>query len=439
MPTLKIIRSLWDLIKYIYLELDRERGFILIVSISSVLVSFIAQLIEPNTIFFRTLTFIFIAISISLILKDFFVPYNIVLSWDAPLKQELSSLKPSIDEEQDGFDIISDPYVTDSAIAYSKSFNNFLLNNQNDIEISLNKEYRERLLRQLRAEKDKLVQILLWKWCESFKSGSLLINESKVSVASPIRTNIAKITLFKGDYFSSFLTNELSLFKIHRQGASRRSFFYDGSRKFPRIIVEGIERLQEFNEYVFGNHIGASTIAVSSDKYLSLWVQNKKAQQSVGLFAPTGSGSLDWNDINNTTSLKKAVVTGMNREFHEESNRRGQKLSASQIEETLLIGYFRRLARGGKPEFVAISRLAVSHIELEPNLEEVEDISNARTVEMMNHYPVKTFTQLQLTVRDLLESNANKRQLSVPLWANLLALNDVINSQPNLVKNFFRL
>jgi hypothetical protein len=267
-------------------------------------------------------------------------------------------------------------------------------------------------------------------------SGTLFINESKVSVASPIRTDIKVIKIFKGDYFSSFLTNELSTVIINHEGSGRPYIFHDGTKFYPQITVENSERIKEFNEYISGNHIGASTVAISSDKYLCLWVQNRKAQQSVGLLAPTGSGSLDWNDVKKFRSLKQAVVTGMNREFHEESNRRGMKLSCSQIEETLLIGYFRRLVRGGKPEFVAISRLAVPHTELEPNEEEVEDRS---LLGEMNHYPVKTFADLRKTIQDLLQEDSSRQRLSVPLWANLLALNDAIISKPDFVRQFYRL
>jgi hypothetical protein len=425
----------FELAKYIYYTLDRERGFALILSILLLLVSIAALYFDPNTIpFFIWAAFLSTGVSAIQLLSELFKSHNITLNPESLLIQDLPKLKPSLKEEEDGFIVTSDPNVVDSAITYSKKFNDFLIDQNNDFAILVDNHARKRFFRLLRSRKDVLAPIIRYKWWKSITSGSLFINESKVSVESPIRTDITTIKIFKGDYFSSFLTNELSTFSVVHGGSGRPYIFHSGTSFFPEVVVENSRRIQEFGEYISGNHIGVSTIAISSDKYLCLWVQNKKAQQSVGLLAPTGSGSLDWKDARKAKSLKQAVVTGMNREFHEESNRRGMSLSYSQIEDTLLIGYFRRIIRGGKPEFVAISRLAVRRTELEPNEEEVEDRTYS---DEMNHYPVKTFADLERTVRDLLEQDSNKLRLSVPLWANLLALNDAITSKPELVKKFY--
>lgn len=93
------------------------------------------------------------------------------------------------------------------------------------------------------------------------------MNDPKVSVASPIRSDEKKIRVFKGDYFTSFLTNELSTLDVVHGGSGRPFIFYKGTRYFPEVVVENFRRLKEFDEYIFGNHIGVSTIAISSDSY----------------------------------------------------------------------------------------------------------------------------------------------------------------------------
>lgn len=87
------------------------------------------------------------------------------------------------------------------------------------------------------------------------------------------------------------------------------------------------------------------------------------AQCSTGLLVASGSGSADWDDakrfIGHENGMREAIVYGMERELWEESNgSRENKFNKfrNQID-TRITGYFRWLKKGGKSEFVGVSRL----------------------------------------------------------------------------------
>ncbi|MCG9893940.1 MAG: hypothetical protein MH204_00510, partial [Fimbriimonadaceae bacterium] len=183
------------------------------------------------------------------------------------------------------------------------------------------------------------------------------------------------------------------------------------------------------------DHVGVSTIAMTSDHQIVLWVQSRHAQESPGLLAPTGSGSLDWKDTVGKGNLEELLVSGMNRELSEESHRFGTKQINVKHIESKIIGFYRRLSRGGKPDFLGISRLPVCSSELAPNFTEVEDHSGNQ---VKHFWAVSDMEELEAMIDALLSEDCISR-LSVPLWANLLALRDFSKARSRALKQFWSL
>ena len=105
------------------------------------------------------------------------------------------------------------------------------------------------------------------------------------------------------------------------------------------------------------NHIGASTIVVTKDSRIPIGKQTKDSIGSPGRWAPTGSGSVDYDDLDKIGYFRpesrctagELIVKAMEREVEEESN------ILSNMMNTFIIGYCNLLHRGAKPEFFGIS------------------------------------------------------------------------------------
>jgi hypothetical protein len=425
-----------DTFIYIFFKLDLRKGLIFLILVTLLIVSVAAYFLDPNTYaFFQIISAISIIISFVELLLDVFSYDDLKLTENKSLESKFNIITASPAEEMDGFFNIKNDQIPESNILYSNNFNDFIVNAENDFKIELNEQNKKDLHKSLKAQRTILSTILKWKCSDSIHRNVAFVNDHKISLCSPVRTNVESIEIFKVDYYSSFLTNEISTKNIIYSNNGKSYVGFDAAVTYP--IYKSGERthLQEFGDYLYGNHIGTSTIAISSNKFLCFWCQNAKAQQSSGLIVPTGSGSLDWNDYQSPMSLKELVVSGINRELYEESMERGVDLNKESIAETMLIGYFRRLVRGGKSEFLGISRLNVCKNSLTPNHSEVEDTSLLGDAIF---HEVKTFFDLKTTVKSLIENRDAQIKMSTSLWANLLALDNLIEKDPMLVKRFFQ-
>jgi hypothetical protein len=111
------------------------------------------------------------------------------------------------------------------------------------------------------------------------------------------------------------------------------------------------------------NQVGISTIGITTDGRAVLVMQAPKALSSAGLRAPSGSGSVDMIDVRRSRKtgnrLNDLLITAMERELYEESH-----IGYSEIEWTMVLGYFRWLNKGAKPEYVGVSKLRRTSDEL---------------------------------------------------------------------------
>jgi hypothetical protein len=104
------------------------------------------------------------------------------------------------------------------------------------------------------------------------------------------------------------------------------------------------------------NQIGVSTIALTQDGWMLLVHQGPAARSSPGLVAPSGSGSLEPQDVKGRERLAEAVAAGMERELREELGLGSGPMRQIRIE-TEVRGFGRWLEKGAKPEFFGVSRI----------------------------------------------------------------------------------
>lgn len=79
-----------------------------------------------------------------------------------------------------------------------------------------------------------------------------------------------------------------------------------------------------------------------------------------------GSGSIDFKDYSKLKTFNQTIKDAMTRELKEENSLNKTDFSA----ETKILGFFRWIKRGGKPEFVGITKISCDYTDLEPDRKE---------------------------------------------------------------------
>ena len=294
----------------------------------------------------------------------------------------------------------------------------------NDFKVEQHQELLKPINEGLRKISPVLEDALRCQYRRSWRADppQQFVNEGKICVGSDLFAPPGPIKIYRGSYFHSFLTNDLVTSILESYG-TRPQILYRGSERFPAFPQnDGVYKLKRIPESLMGNHVGISTVVHTSDDQIVLWRQSNRAQQSGDYIAPTGSGSCDWEDFgraSRTSSLKTLVSIAMEREFREESHPLESALRGIAIK-TSILGYFRWVRRGGKPEFVGISKIEAPVSKLDANISEVDAPEHLQLV-----YPAGTVAQLQSSIAALLASE----RLSVPLWVNLTCLKEALNNE----------
>lgn len=160
-------------------------------------------------------------------------------------------------------------------------------------------------------------------------------------------------TLHHLGFFDFLCSNDICRYQItHR----RTGVAFEPCRE---LLADERGRLRPLAESELSDLIGVSTIAVTRDGVLVLTYQSARNAASANLLAPSGSGSLEPQDLDGATSLQDAVRRSMERELLEETG-----LRADQIEATRVIGFARWMERGAKPEFFGLTTLGCAADDL---------------------------------------------------------------------------
>lgn len=280
---------------------------------------------------------------------------------------------------------------------------------------------------------------------DALKRRALLVNEKKLCLDDELAVNAIRLHYHIGSYFTSICTNEASTMMLIGEG--RRSL-PDGERALYPVALDARGYfLEDLNEAAVENHIGVSTLAITRDGYLVLWQQTPKNVQSPGTVVCTGSGSCDAADLI-TSSLRSTIIRAMERELLEECRGRlgpTSTWSNAIIAQTHIIGFFRWLQRGGKPEFIGISRLKISASELTPDGFETAGITgrstNGQLIKLKSKFEVSSIDDVPSVladIRQLFGKNEETSQvpMSLPLVQILRVIDRMHTDNPAVLAEF---
>lgn len=330
------------------------------------------------------------------------------------------------------------------AILTSDSLNDALFRENVSFEFCTESNVEKKLLRRLQYRADDFYDyITLYtqrKRCGGYRiyNGRIAALVSDININS--EGNMVNVHLAKTSFFTGLLTNNASTEYITKKGEiykDFRSFLFPACRTSRCIDdAEGI-RMQPIGASFLSNYIGISNLVLTRDHYLVIWLQGNAMVQSGGLYVASGSGSLEWGDVtkNKTRDFLDVLKHGMKRETREESS---LSREAESLLDTRVLGYFRWVRHGGKPEFFGVSRTALYYRDFVPNTEEVNDMMLSEKILCLGC--IKRWEHLQKVCDKLLTED--QRRLSVPLAAilwrirEILSRSDVDDTKKEFIKFF---
>ncbi len=137
---------------------------------------------------------------------------------------------------------------------------------------------------------------------------------------------------------------------------------------------------------------------------------------------PTGSGSADARDIIDT-DFQRTIIHAMERELQEESMANKDQ---SHDFQTMILGFYRWVSRGGKPEFVGITKLPESADTYKPNNKEVSQLG------LSTEFIVANMSDLPKVITHIKRSD----NISVPLFMCLNQLEYMYNHHKKELEEF---
>ena len=127
----------------------------------------------------------------------------------------------------------------------------------------------------------------------------------------------------------------------------------------------------------------------------------------------------------------------MERELRQEALRHKVKLSLNaEIANTSIIGFFKWLSRGGKPEFIGVTRLKVPLNFIVPDNKEVSDVKENRSERhMQNYFYIPTLDKLAIAIEEIKYYEKRGTKISLPLNVILSNLEELMLSNSELLRN----
>jgi hypothetical protein len=197
---------------------------------------------------------------------------------------------------------------------------------------------------------------------------SIVRNEPKIRIMDDLLNNSCKsIRLQKTDYISYLMTDATGFDVIRSKKLKNGSrtepdcILWRGAREFMYYDIRiGYCGLRQYHESYVSNIMGGSTLAFSRDGYLMIAYQTDRNHQSKNLWAPSGSGSFDWGDIDasGADDLFSLVRYGSDRELREECGLDADETGRPTLRSTVKpYGFSRMIHRTGKPEFFCIGKI----------------------------------------------------------------------------------
>jgi len=238
-----------------------------------------------------------------------------------------------------------------------------------------------------------------------FYNGERIRQCSDVELVSP--GALAPLRLQPARYFDTVFSNDSTGISLYSPGEREPSF--DGRQLcFPE---ETIWSCGDHRRGRAGDALGASVVAVTTDRRLVLVRQSTHSKLSPGLLAPSGSGGGDWSDCAAPGGLAGLATQIALRELEEECG-----IARTDIVAVKVLGYGRFLQRGGKPEFFALARLGCAAHEIKVARSERLLVEGHELVGLPPDAP-SAGAALQLAAAELRRDRP--AEMSSSLWWNL--------------------
>lgn len=330
-------------------------------------------------------------------------------------------VQPGEKEKEAGFISIEIPGNKADLIFASSKVNRYI--QTIPLSIIINETKIKQINKYIQKHREILLQYLNHYFFNSLHSNRQFTNDKKLCLSRDINLNSRHIYCHPGGYYDSFVTNQVSGTTLIIKDKLHTTITTE--HIFPsREDEEGNRYLYDIASSQMNDHLGCSTLGFTSDNYLLIWVQGGSTQFSKDLLIPTGSGSSNFSDITNH-SLQKTVICGMERELMEETV--ADKSLDNNLNRTMILGFYRWVSRGGKPEFSGITRLQGTSEQYKP------DAKRARTEKSAS---LKFKVQLIEDLPRVLEQIRNNGRLSTPLYMCLYQLEEMHKDNKEELKSF---
>jgi hypothetical protein len=322
----------------------------------------------------------------------------------------------------------------DGAVIRSLVVDNELAFGSHDWKCAINDVHRHQVRAAIRENREFCLSHITRMFEQSRAENIHFINESKWCLASELQLSADMIDVHKGRYFDSYCTNEACTTVLIDNHGNERS----GFGLFPHVInTDGSANLLDLESAAVNNHAGLSTLVITSDHQFVVWQQGSRNIESPRHIVATASGSGDFGDVD-LFSLRRTVKNGMVRELREEGLRRGVHYSNGAPEGTAVIGFFRWIARGGKPEFLGITRLPIKASEMQPDGREVihpkDGRSRLKNTFLLNNIAALPHVIDQIHALEDTSVNGGTILLSLPLRVILSRLKEMLETDPKAVE-----
>jgi hypothetical protein len=353
---------------------------------------------------------------------------SVVKTVNPNVRLKLESAHVSQNAKDDGFMVVkSPPSCPDGPVMVSETFNcNCAANPAWDpkLKISRSRERYGDIIDELRRDRRLLRKYVGDRMWKAFWTPRPLVNEKKVGFGSQLRPDTREVLIYPTDYFTGMCTADLTENDLHERTADGKcGGKYRGIERSSYLQRDESLEILDFQDTSkpCSIHGGIEVWAISSDGYLRIALQNKFAQVSQYMRAPSGSGSMDWTDLEGSTTLKQLILRAAKRELLEEqANDPSSELGVARME---VIGFFRMLHRGAKPQFVVLAKLdsPISAMRNDPS-----------EVDIVQPFPARSFTELSSSAESMLKSASY--QDSVPYVGAVLCLQQAIKNNPELIQ-----
>lgn len=327
------------------------------------------------------------------------------------------SLRFELDKDiEDNYTMIEIP-ILNNTIIFNQLVNNILTNNT-IIHTKISKTKAQKVKKYIKTYCDITIHYLNWKWYEVKNHNGSFYNEKKLCMASEIVLDSVghySVTVNEGCYYNSYLTNNIYNMRMsHQNGFYIEPFL--NSRNYP---------IKDLSISCMSDHIGVSTIAVSNDGYAIILRHNNRTAISSDKLLPSGSGSMNYSDLQMNEDFRKSIIKAAERELSEETH-----IPINIIQKTQIIGFYRDLNRGGKPEFCCITYLTynrhdIREIIIPDNTEQRDDFN------LIQIYNNNKFTPT--AIENIFDKNPS--EFSLALFMNCFMLYKNHDIDFSLLKN----